>query len=164
MAPGLLIEGMGSVSYTFRNGNGTEVQIRSNCYYVPGAKVRLISPQRLFNSARGVGGKFVETENDFKLEIFDNGTQLTVEYDERNRLPIGYYARVGDNPAPVVSPQASVLLLDDANQNSSNGQKLLLQWHYCFGHLNLRRIQALLCIFPFMARSIRTEFHDATGE
>ena len=150
MASGLLIEGIGSVSYTFRNGNGTEIQIRSNCYYVPGAQVRLISPQRLFNSARGVGGKFVGTENDFKL-VFDNGTELTVDYDERNHLPIGY-ARVGMEHPPISTcPQANVLLLDDANQNLTNGQKLLLEWHYRFGHLNLRRIQALLRVFPFTA-------------
>ncbi len=150
MASGLLIEGIGSVTYTFRNGNGTEVQIRSNCYYVPGAQVRLISPQRLFNSARGVGGQFVGTEHEFKL-IFDNGTELTVEYDERNHLPIGY-ARVGmEHPVPDVNPQANVLLLDEANQNLTHGQKLLLQWHYRFGHLNLRRIQALLRVFPFTA-------------
>jgi hypothetical protein len=96
MAQGLQIEGIGSVTWTFRNPDGSEVQIRSNCYYVPGAKVRLLSPQRLFNSARGVGGKFEGNESEFKL-IFDNGAKLTVEYDERNHLPIGY-ADVGVSP------------------------------------------------------------------
>jgi hypothetical protein len=114
MASGLLIEGIGSVSYTFRNGDGTEVKIRSNCYYVPGAQVRLISPQRLFNSDKGVGGKFVGTEHEFKL-VFDNGTELTVDYDERNHLPIGY-ARVDlEHPDPILNPQANVLLLDEGN-------------------------------------------------
>jgi hypothetical protein len=30
-------------------------------------------------------------------------------------------------------------------------QKLLLQWHYWFGHLNLRRVQSIMRVFPFIA-------------
>ena len=143
MAQGLQIAGIGPVTWTFRNGNEEEVQIRSNCYYVPNAKVRLLSPQRLFNHERGVGGKFEGNESTFSL-IFDNGgPTLTVEYDESNHLPIGY-ASVGCNPSPPVNPQANLLLLSEANQNLTAGQKILLQWHARFGHLNLRRVQAIL--------------------
>jgi hypothetical protein len=149
MAKGLKIEGIGPVTWTFRNGNHEEVQIRSNCYYVPNAKVRLLSPQRLFNRERGVGGKFEGDESAFKL-VFHNGPTLTVDYDEHNHLPIGY-AIVGNQIPPIVNPQANVLILDDANQNLTAGQKLLLQWHYRFGHLNLRRVQSILCVFPFSA-------------
>lgn len=147
MAQGLQIEGIGSVTYTFRNGNQAEVQIRSNCYYVPKAKVRLLSPQRLFNHKRNVGGKFEGNESTFKL-VFDNGPTLTIEYDEHNHLPIGY-ALVGDSVTRTVDPQANVLLLDDTNQNLTAGQKLLLQWHARFGHLNFRRVQTILRGFPF---------------
>ena len=148
MAQGLQIAGIGPVTWTFRNGNEEEVQIRSNCYYVPNAKVRLLSPQRLFNHERGVGGKFEGNESTFSL-IFDNGgPTLTVEYDESNHLPIGY-ASVGCNPSPPVNPHANLLLLSEANQNLTAGQKILLQWHARFGHLNLRRVQAILRGFPF---------------
>ena len=33
MAQGLRIEGIGPVTYTFRNKDGSEISIRSNCYY-----------------------------------------------------------------------------------------------------------------------------------
>jgi hypothetical protein len=149
MAQGLKIEGIGPVTWTFRNDDGSEVQIRSNCYYVPGAQAQLISPQRLFNKNRGVGGRFEGSENDFTLR-FDAGPTLTVEYDDKNHLPIGY-ALVGMQAPQVVLPQANVLILNDANQNLTAGQKLLLQWHYRFGHLNLRHVQYLLRSFPFNA-------------
>ena len=32
--------------------------IRLQCYYVPESKMRLLSPQRLFNKKKGVIGKF----------------------------------------------------------------------------------------------------------
>ena len=52
MANGLKIAGVGPVTWTFSNKDGTEVQIRSQCYYVPQSKMRLISPQRLFNKEK----------------------------------------------------------------------------------------------------------------
>ena len=48
MANGLRIEGIGTVTWTFANLYGTEVRISGLTYYVPGAKARLLSPQRLF--------------------------------------------------------------------------------------------------------------------
>jgi hypothetical protein len=108
-----------------------------------------LSPQRLFNRERGVGGKFEGDESAFKL-VFHNGPTLTVDYDEHNHLPIGY-AIVGNQIPPIVNPQANVLILDDANQNLTAGQKLLLQWYCRFGHLNLRRVQSILRVFPFSA-------------
>jgi hypothetical protein len=79
MAQGLRIEGIGPVTYTFQNGNEEEVAITSNCFYVPGAKVRLLSPQRLFNlEEHGVSGRYEGDENHFKL-VFNSGTTLTVD-------------------------------------------------------------------------------------
>ena len=147
IAQGLRIEGMGPVTWTFRNSDGSEVSIRSNCYYVPAAQVCLISPQRLFNQARGVGGTFAGNENEFTLP-FDNSPKLTIEYDEQNHLPIGY-ATTGTPPPLTVNPQANLVLLNKGYQNPTAGQKLLLQCHYRFGHLNLPRVQSILRYFPF---------------
>ena len=45
MANELRIEGMGTVTWTFTNIDGTQVRIQGLSYYVPGAKARLLSPQ-----------------------------------------------------------------------------------------------------------------------
>ena len=145
MANGLKIEGIGAVTWTFSNEDGTEIQIRSQCYYVPNAKVRLISPQRLFNREKGVSGYYQGDAQSFSLQ-FDGCPRLIVGYNSRNHLPIGY-ARIGAE----VSPQINFALLNNENQNISAGQKLLLMWHARFGHLNFPSIQRILRSFPFTA-------------
>jgi hypothetical protein len=44
----------------------------------------------------------------------------------------------------------NVTLIDE-NQNLTEGQKLLLEWHNRFGHLNFPRIQQVLRNVPFIA-------------
>jgi GAG-pre-integrase domain len=149
MAQGLKIAGVGPVTWTFRNPDGSEVRIRSQCYYVPEAKVRLISPQRLYNKSKGVTGKFEGDEDTFTL-IFDGGHRLVVEYDPCNHLPIGY-ATVGDDVPPLIDPQANLTLFDDTNQNITAGHRLLMNWHGRFGHLNFLAVQRILRHFPFVS-------------
>lgn len=58
MANGLCIEGVGPVTWTFSNGAKSNVCVTSMAYYVPKAKARQLSPQRLFDSSTGVQGRF----------------------------------------------------------------------------------------------------------
>ena len=44
---------------------------------------------------------------------------------------------------------ANLLLLKMDNSNLSIGQKTLLEWNYCFGHLGLQQVQLILRHFPF---------------
>lgn len=89
MANGLDIEGLGIVHWTFTTAQGQSFVVISQCYYVPKAKVRLISPQRLFRKSVGVIGEFICTEDSCRLE-FENHPTLNVEYDTRNSLPVAY--------------------------------------------------------------------------
>ena len=57
MANGLKIEGMGLVTWTFSNGAEDDVVVRGLAYYVPKAKARLLSPQRLFDASTGLQGR-----------------------------------------------------------------------------------------------------------
>jgi hypothetical protein len=41
-------------------------------YYVPGAKVRLLSPQRVFDLDSGKGGRYFGDHEGFKLVIQDH--------------------------------------------------------------------------------------------
>ena len=148
MAQGLKIAGVGPVTWTFHNPYGSKVKIRSQ-YYVPEAKVRLISPQRLFNKIKGVTGKFEGNEDTFTLQ-FDGGHRLVIEYAGRNHLPIGY-ATVGDDLQPTINPQANLSILDETNQNITAGHRLLLNWHGRFGHLNFPAVQRILRQFPFVS-------------
>jgi hypothetical protein len=154
MASGLKIEGVGPVTWTFRNSDGTELQIRSQCYYVPAATVRLISPQRLFNKNEGIRGTFQGDEDAFSLQ-FEGCQRLTVEYDPRNQLPMGY-ATIGPKPTTIL---ANLALLEETNQNLTAGHKLLLNWHGRFGHLNFQGMQRILRQFPFQSAKFAAASH-----
>ena len=111
---------------------------------MPGAKARLLSPQRLFDGAK-IQGHYEGDHKEFRLHI-DGCHTLTVEYDDRNSLPIGY-ASIGKTP----DPQLNLTLMDESNQNLTGGQKLLLHWHNRFGHLNLAAVQRILRNVPFLS-------------
>ena len=147
MAQGLKIEGIGAVTWKFRNTDGSELTICSQCYYVPNAMVRLLSPQRLFNKSKGVSGKFEGDEDPFTLQ-FDGGHRLVVGYDPRNHLPIGY-ATIGNVSSPGINPQANLVLLHETNQYILAGHKLLMNRHGRFGHLIFPAVQRILRQFPF---------------
>ena len=53
----MLVKGIGNLKWSLQSGSDTII-IHTQCYYVPSAKVRLISPQRLFNKNDGVEGSF----------------------------------------------------------------------------------------------------------
>ena len=69
-ANGLQIEGVGPVTWTFSNDDGSEVAIRSMAYYVPNAKARLLNPQRLFDA--DVQGHYEGDGNSFRLFLKNN--------------------------------------------------------------------------------------------
>ena len=144
MANGLRIEGIGQVTWTFTNPDGTEVRISGLAYYVPGAKARLLSPQRLFDGGK-LKGSYQGDHKEFRL-LIDGCDPLIIEYDDRTSLPIGY-ADIGK----VLDPQHNITLMDESNQNLTGGQKLLLHWHNRFGHLNLPAVQRILRNVPFLS-------------
>ena len=101
---------MGTFTWTFTNPDGTESQITGQVYHGPGAKARLLSPQCLFDSNKATGC-YEGDAISFQLKI-DGCHPLIIDYNDRNSLPIGY-AIIG----PRVEVQASIVLVDEANQN-----------------------------------------------
>jgi hypothetical protein len=73
MANGMRIEGIGNIQWSFRTSDKLLV-VHSRCYYVPQSKARLISPQRLFNKAKGVEGTFTVLEEHALISV--NSTLL----------------------------------------------------------------------------------------
>jgi hypothetical protein len=150
MANGLKIEGIGPVTWTFSNGAEAPITVTGMSYYVPQAKARLLSPQRLCNATTGtIAGRFEGDNHSFRLH-FPGQPPLVIEYDERNSLPIGYASFHDNSHTDIDAPQVNLAILSDENQNMTGGQKLLLQWHYRFGHLNLPAIQRIMRAVPFL--------------
>ena len=77
MATCMLIKDIGDVRWTFQTKTGYMI-IHSECYYVPDhCKARLLSPQRLFNDKKGLGGTFHVLE-DHSVLGFHNGHEPLV--------------------------------------------------------------------------------------
>jgi hypothetical protein len=141
MANGMLIEGIGNIQWSFRAGNKLLV-VHSRCYYVPDSKARLISPQRLFNKAKGIEGTFTVME-EHAILTYKNVAELIVEYCPRSHLPLALAKNLSSRPA------ANLTVLDDSNQNLTPSQKVLLTWHARFGHKGFSAIQRLFRHLPF---------------
>ena len=88
MANGLRIEGVGPVTHTFSNGENNDVVVRIIAYYVPKAKARLLSPQRLFDASTGTQGSYEGDQASFRLHL-KGSALLIVDYDDRNSFPVG---------------------------------------------------------------------------
>jgi hypothetical protein len=61
---------------------------------------------------------------------------------------------------PQIEPTVNVSVVDDKNTNLSPGKKLLLEWHYRFGHLNFSRFKHLLCHVPLVAQQFYAVVED----
>ena len=145
MAAGMLIEGIGTVQWTFK-GDGKYLVVNSWCYYVPDSKARLISPHRLFNKKHGITGRFVVTEDNALLE-FDEFPPLKIDFDSNSHLPTG----LAKNQSQLGSPiQANLAILSDENQNLTLAQKLLLEWYFRLGHKSMQAIQRYFRNAPFV--------------
>ena len=141
---GLRIEGVRKVSWTLRAVDGSEVELKLNCYYVPASRTCLLSPQRLFSHARGIKGIFTGTEDSFTLQVNDLPA-IQVPYDEDSHLPIG---EALSTHAPIVN----LCVTQVANQNLTKGQEILLEWHAHFEQVNFPFLQQVLRSFLFMTR------------
>ena len=114
----MLVKGIGNVKWSLQTGLDTVV-IHTQCYYVPNAKVRLISPQRLFNKDSEVEGSF-DIFKEYSTLLFKGYPLIKIDYNENNFLPIAYAKNANFAPALNLS------IMDGGNQNLTPAQKLLL--------------------------------------
>lgn len=146
MAHGAKVEGIGNVHWRFQSGSCSLTLILT-CYYVPDFRARLMSPQRLLNAQKGVTGAFIIREEHATLEL-NSHPPLVIEYDTHNNLPVA----LGSNASPNM---LDLCVTDDNNQNLTPSQKLLLMWHYRFGHCALPFVQHLLRLPIFSGEKYR---------
>ena len=119
---GLDIAGVGTLHWKFRCKDSI-MTVVSSAYYVPSAKARLLSPQRLFNADKRVSGKFVTKEHNSIL-LFDGIGDLVVDYDSRSHLPISLAKNYTPGQAEI-SPEVHLVgVFNDNNMNLSQAQKI----------------------------------------
>ena len=78
---------------------------------------------------------------------FDGLPPLKIDFDINSHLPTG----LAKNQSQLGSPiQANLTMLSEENQNLTPSQKLLLEWHFRFGHKSMQSIQRYFRNVPFV--------------
>ena len=139
MVAGANIVGLGNVIRTFPCDNGDQMAIILKRYLVQSANTRLLSQKRIFDKQNGQPGTFWGDEEAFYLEYKDKPI-ITIKYPTESNLPIAPTLTVSTDQAR----QVNLTLLDEANQNLTAGPKVLLEYHYRFGHINMPLVQLKL--------------------
>ncbi len=139
-----LIKGVGRIRLLVHTDAGNRRYIETTAYYVPDARVRLLSTCRYMEEFRGQGSFFVidDTGCKFRFPQSQGGGEITFDVRGSNFIPrtTAYsqqYGKSGD------TSKQTFMVLDNSNLNLTSSQKELLKWHFCLGHLNMRWIQKL---------------------
>ena len=142
---GLSIEGKGHVMWTVLDTSGQLRALKVPAYYVPQARVRLLSTTSLLQSYPG------ETINMEAHQLTLSGTNgskncnpVIARVNPSNNLPMTtayLYSDVGSVPEAL---NAIITTVSSENMNLSEAQKELVRWHNRLGHLSYKRIQSLM--------------------
>ena len=145
------VKGVGWVDWTIRDVFNRVALVRTQAYYVPDARIRLLSTQTYFKEHDG--GNIVQDHEKVTLNT-PNGERLTFPYDLGSNLPLMYLdhrsPQVGLSGRQVMNLTTSkdiehtLSLLDEINHNMSKPQKELMLWHQRLGHAGFRWIQSLM--------------------
>ena len=133
-----LVPAIGIVEWALFDDNGRKHVVRLRAFYVPSARVRLLSPQLLFSTEGD--GHFHQDASGSHFRF--PHTECILSFDANNvNLPIAFPVRLRSARQRSTSLTANVL--DDGNHNLTASQKELLLWHFRLGHFNLPWIQSL---------------------
>jgi hypothetical protein len=150
----IAVLGFGFVYWQVEDKYGVTRVIRTKAYYVPEAKIRLLSPQSYLQEHKR--GRFLLEHTHTTLELAD-GSLLTFPYQASINLPVMHSTaafgktglfHVGFDHADVVALGDSeittlVSVCDERNDNLTSAQRELLLWHQKLVHADMSRIQQL---------------------
>ena len=152
------IEGMGWVEWQVKDVFGKVGVIRTQAYFIPDAKIRLLSSQTYFQEIRkrGTGPEGYLHQTYEKIDLgLEDGTELIFPFHPNSNLPLMYvdflsaHTAVGlnntlkDEIQTTTKAEEALHLLNDNNYNLTNVQKELSLWHYRLGHMGFGWLQSL---------------------
>ena len=137
--------GVGEISWSIYDVNGSLRKFKLPAYHIPDCKVRLISTTALIDAYRGES-----------ITIEGSTLKLSGRAGDRTRSPVvafnnpvtnlptsrGYASR--DTEIPGNSLFNTMTSVSENNHNLSEAQKELLRWHQRLGHLDFNKVKHLL--------------------
>ena len=149
------VVGIGTVEWNIRDLYGNVGIVRTRAYYVPGATIRLFSPQEYCAEEKlhpdGFRPSF-RGDGEYLTLTLRTGDDLTFPY-QSNNLPLMFTDETMSQPTPNVHDMAylskdemmdSTMTLLRDNHNLSFKGKFILLWHYRLGHAGFAWVKSLL--------------------
>jgi transposase InsO family protein len=142
---GLSIQGQGHVMWAVPDSSGQLRAIKVPAYYVPQARVRLLSTTSLLQS---YPGEKIEIEAHQMTLSGEEGTQgrgsVIARVNPVNNLPTTTAYNYSDARAAPEALNALITTVSNDNLNLSEAQKELVRWHNKLGHIGYKRVQSLM--------------------
>ena len=141
------IKCISTVRWFIRDSRGTSTYTEATAYLIPEADIRLFSAQANFDENKS--GSFTMDPNGTVLTL-PNQFSFCFEYHKGNNLPMAttissdMVAKVSMSFDSFTRQDMSNSLVEEYNQNHTQAQKELIQWHWKFGHCGFQQIQTLL--------------------
>jgi hypothetical protein len=137
------VKGVGRIRLLVYTDGGFSRYIETEAYWVPSARIRLLSLLRYTKEIKG-GAHFRCDENGsyFQFSNKSGGGRITFDEDSNGNLPAtkAYYQKQENS-----SKKGQLFsVLGRQNINLTDPQKELLKIHFCLGHWNLQWIQGLI--------------------
>ena len=140
------VQGVGKIRLMVYSDRGYRRFIETTAYYIPSARVRLLSLCRYQHENPKQGCKFLLSDDEcvFTLPSSAGGGDISFDISETNFIPVtSSFAQQHIKSVPP-KYQRTFMVLDETNVNLTNSQKALLKLHFCLGHFNLQWIQSLI--------------------
>ena len=145
ISKGLPIAGIGTVCWAFSTTDGNVRVLKLPAYYVPKAKVRLLSEHTLLQTYQGESILALATKRGLSGMGGDPSRgRIEAQVDGRTNLPVSTgYLKEGLEQG-IHALNSTLLTVSKANMNLKESEKELLRWHYRLGHLSFRKVQFLM--------------------
>ena len=134
------IMGIGTVRWTLRADDGTDIPIETQALYVPGCNVKLLSPQVLFRERQS--GSFTINCQGARFTFPNLDKTISFRFDKCN-LPVARLAKDEDDLEEHSFPM-DIGLDTLCPNNLSLSQVERLRWHQRIGHYHLGWLQRLM--------------------
>ena len=135
-----LLMGIGKVRWLLRTDSGKMEYLHARALYVPDCRVKLVSPQSIFQE-HGSGSFVVDCTTGAKFSFPNSNETLSFSLGQ-GQFPTAQLARENEFEDINGAFPASVVLPD--NVNLTRAQKELLQHHQQIGHFHVGWIQERL--------------------
>jgi len=144
IASGLLVQGIGTATYHFRDDKGAEICLElNNVLFVPDYSVRLLCPRHIAENTGRLSDGFNSLRDVGILTIHDN--TITIPYQTTTGLPVVYTIPAAPTCyiASNVELPPTPLVGISANLSPSQRTKLIL--HEQCNHVNFETINRWIC-------------------